>query len=190
MNEQDIRSIDYLYHGSDVSVRLPDPFYSTIRKDFGQGFYVSVERRSAELWAKRVFNRNRMSDRRATVSTYHPELHDKLNVYVFDADSEAELDAWIDYVVYNRGLFTFLNNPLASNYDVVAGLIANGEWADLFEPFERRVHLRKDYEKEKRRLLEDLLEIEAARKLGYQCCFKTPIAVAALTYVPKESYYV
>jgi hypothetical protein len=74
-----------LYHGSDVTVRIPDPFFSTVKKDFGQGFY--------------------------------------------------------------------------------------------------------DYQKEKRRLLEDLLEIEASRKLGCQCCFKTPAATSALRYDAKGSYH-
>jgi hypothetical protein len=87
-------------------------------------------------------------------------------------------------------LFPFIKSPLVHGYDLVVGLIANGEWADLFEPFERRVRSERDYAKEKKRLLEDLMEIEASRKLGYQCCFKTPAAVSLLSYDARDSYHV
>jgi hypothetical protein len=87
-------------------------------------------------------------------------------------------------------LFPFIKNPLVHGYDLVVGLIADGEWADLFEPFERRVRAERDYAKEKKRLLEDLMEIEASRKLGYQCCFKTSAAVSLLSYDARGSYHV
>jgi hypothetical protein len=189
MNEYDFRQIAQLYHGSDVAVKCPDPFYSTIKKDFGQGFYVSIESRSAMLWARRVAFRNNVPHRKPTVNTFDFTFDDKLKCYFFDCDNNNELNTWIDYIVYNRDLFSFVKNPLASGFDIIVGLIANGEWADLFEPFERRVRTEKDYLKEKARLIEDLIEIEASRKLGYQCCMKTPLAVRCLKYNSRGSYY-
>jgi hypothetical protein len=190
MSAPDFQSVRKLYHGSDVAVRAPDPFYSAIKKDSGQGFYASVEVRSAELWAKRVYHRNLVSGRRPTVNAYDFAVDERARIHVFDGDSESDLDAWVDFVVYNRQLFSFVKNPLAQGYDLVVGLIADGEWADLFEPFERRVRSERDYAKEKRRLLEDLMEIEASRKLGHQFCFKTPAAVSMLGYDARGSYRV
>jgi hypothetical protein len=189
MNEVAFQFIEKLYHGSDVAVRVPDPFYSTVRKDFGQGFYASCEQRSAELWARRVYNRNRITGRKPTVNTYDFTYNSVLKCRFFDGTDVSELDTWIDYIIYNRQLFSFLRNPLPSGFDMIVGLIANGEWADLFEPFERRVRSERDYQNEKIRLLEDLVEIEASRKLGYQCCFKTPAALFTLKYDAGSSYH-
>jgi hypothetical protein len=190
MNEAAFQSVKKLYHGSDVTVRVPDPFYSAIKKDFGQGFYTSVEVRSAELWARRVYHRNLVTARKPTVNAYDILIDDKAKLYIFDGEKESDLDAWIDFIVYNRQLFSFIKNPLVRGYDLVVGLIADGEWADLFEPFERRVRSERDYMKEKKRLLEDLMEIEASRKLGYQCCFKTSVLTSLLRYDARGSYHV
>jgi hypothetical protein len=190
MNETDFRYLKRLYHGSDVAVRTPDPFFSTIKKDFGQGFYVSADKHSAELWAKRVYHRNLAANRRPIVNAYDFSLGNSLTYRFFDGKNESDLDIWIDYIVYNRKMFAFLNNPLSTGFDMVVGLIADGEWVDLFEPFERRVRSERDYLREKGRLLEDLIEIEASRQLGYQCCFKTPSAILALKYDAGGSYHV
>jgi len=190
MNETDFQYLKKLYHGSDVAVTTPDPFFSTIKKDFGQGFYASTDKKSAELWAKRVYHRNLVANRRPIVNAYDFSFGDGLTYRFFDGKNESDLDTWVDYIVYNRKMFSFLGNPLPSGFDMIVGLIANGEWADLFEPFERRVRSERDYVREKRRLLEDLIEVEASRQLGYQCCLKTPSAILTLKYSAKGSYYV
>jgi hypothetical protein len=131
-----------------------------------------------------------VAERKPIVNAYNFAIDDKTRFYVFDGERESDLSDWIDFIVYNRQFFSFIKNPLTHGYDLVVGLIADGEWADLFEPFERRVRSERDYVKEKKRLLEDLMEIEASRRLGYQCCFKTPVAVSLLSYDARDSYHV
>lgn len=108
-----------VYHGSYTEITEIDLSKCEKNKDFGQGFYVTKNRKHAEEWAERIGNRNKTT---GVVTEFefgkYLYLENDFNILRF-ADYNEE---WLDFVVFNRSNKT--NTPI-HEYDFVEGPIAD-----------------------------------------------------------------
>ena len=105
-----------VYHGSALVVDKPSVAYSKRFLDFGAGFYVTADRKQAEIWARRKAVRQNGI---ATVSVYN--LADDLTMYkglVFDKEDVA----WLDFVAKCRK-----GDDLYKQYDIISGSVADDD---------------------------------------------------------------
>ncbi|MGM9699567.1 MAG: DUF3990 domain-containing protein [Prevotella sp.] len=101
-----------IYHASDTIVNNPDTMHSRTNLDFGKGFYATVIREQAELYAQRFILRNR----KGILNVYEYNPTEALNIKCFDTyDSE-----WLDFVAACR-----MGEDVYKQYDVICGGIAN-----------------------------------------------------------------
>ena len=110
----------HLYHGSNVSIDVPDLAHSKPFKDFGSGFYLSADEK--QTWDMAFQKVNQTQTGKATVSEFLFDdsvmLSDELKVLVFDDYSED----WARFVLANRSRKT--QQPV-HDYDIVYGPIAD-----------------------------------------------------------------
>jgi len=105
-----------VYHGSTIVVDKAFANYSKRYLDFGVGFYVTADKKQAEIWAKRKAIR---LNGKPIVGIYN--LSDNLVAYkglVF----EKEDGAWLDFIVKCRK-----GNEMYKNYDFISGGVANDD---------------------------------------------------------------
>lgn len=110
-----------VYHGGTEKVEFPLCHVGRDRLDFGKGFYVTLMRDQAEMWARYI------ADRRGEEPL--------LNVYYLDRDAvianakclvfRAYDKEWLDFITANRFGFN-----AASSYDYVEGGIADDRVID------------------------------------------------------------
>lgn len=118
---------DILYHGSFCEVQSPDLKKCARYKDFGQGFYLTTDKKQAESFAKistqkAVENGVVASQRYGVVSMFRYNGNANLNIKIYEtADS-----TWLHCVVAHRkkGVFGDVLED-CSKYDVIGGKIAN-----------------------------------------------------------------
>ena len=108
-----------VYHGSYTEITEVDLSKCEKNKDFGQGFYVTKNRKHAEEWAEKIGDRNRTI---GIVTEFefgkYLYLEKDFNILRFSDYSEE----WLDFVVLNRSNRT--NEPV-HEYDFVEGPIAD-----------------------------------------------------------------
>ena len=122
-----------LYHGSQVSVPLPDVKAERKNLDFGQGFYLTKIKEQAEAWAVVMAGR-KGRNAEAVLNTYHfcmeRALADAVRIKTFPTyDIE-----WLDYVVDCRQ-----GKDFSGLYDIVEGGVANDNVIDTVEDYEKGV---------------------------------------------------
>lgn len=105
-----------LYHTGFEEIRKPDVHYGRKNADFGQGFYMSLDRSFSERWAKERKGSSTI------VNTYELNMEGLL-VKHFVRDEE-----WFDCIFSNRN---GRPDPL-SGYDVIVGPIANDTIYNVF----------------------------------------------------------
>lgn len=154
-----------VYHGSDVEVRDVDLSRSLMFKDFGPGFYVSADRRQAEAFASYKADRPRSMTKTPVVSVFEVDdacLTDgSLRIKRFEGYSEE----WIDFIDEYRV-------SRETEFDLVIGPIANDDVRTSFAQYQMG-------EMTKAELLEKL----KYKRVTYQYCFKTEVAVDKLRRV-------
>lgn len=105
-----------LYHGSNVEVTVPDLSKSKPYKDFGQGFYLSADRRQAMRMAEQ--KTLQLMEGEPIISEFEFDeallYCDKLSVKIFD-DYSVE---WAHFILTNRDIHS--QQP-SHNYDIVYG---------------------------------------------------------------------
>ena len=108
-----------VYHGSYTEITEIDLSKCEKNKDFGQGFYVTKNRKHAEEWAEKIGDRNHIA---GVVTEFefgkYMYLEKDFNILRFSDYSEE----WLDFVVLNRGNKT--DKPV-HEYDFVEGPIAD-----------------------------------------------------------------
>jgi hypothetical protein len=111
-----------LYHGSDQIIQIPE-LRSTIRTlDFGPGFYTTTNKKQAESFALKVYDRSIRSGGTPNgkfISIYeadHEAMQRELDVLRFESADET----WFDFVIANRR-----NILQDKKYDVIYGPVAN-----------------------------------------------------------------
>ncbi|MDR2962477.1 MAG: DUF3990 domain-containing protein [Bacteroidales bacterium] len=108
-----------VYHGSYTKIVEIDLSKCEKHKDFGQGFYVTKNKKHAEEWAERIGNRNHST---GIVTEFefgkYLYLENDFSSLHFSDYSEQ----WLDFVVANRSNKT---DVAVHNYDFVEGPIAD-----------------------------------------------------------------
>lgn len=108
-----------VYHGSYIEITDIDLSKCERNKDFGQGFYVTKNKKHAKEWAERIGDRNHTT---GVVTEFefgkYLYIEEDFNILRFSDYSEE----WLDFVVLNRSNKT--NNPV-HEYDLVEGPIAD-----------------------------------------------------------------
>lgn len=119
-----------LYHGSYLTIPVPDVAKGRHKVDFGQGFYLTRFLEQASAWAPNVSRRHK-----GGVPT--------VNQYEFDIDQARKIAGlrykifekydleWLDYVIDCRN-----GGKIQSRYDVVEGGVANDNVIDTVELYE------------------------------------------------------
>lgn len=109
-----------LYHGSNVDIKEIDLSKSKVGKDFGCGFYLSMNREQAKEMALRKTEQTGCG--KPTINTYDLDesiLNDKeVKVLRFEEYSKE----WAEFVLMNR---QNKGKQSAHDYDIVIGPIAN-----------------------------------------------------------------
>ena len=124
-----------VYHGSYMEITEIDLSKCEKNKDFGQGFYVTKNRKHAEEWAERIGSRNHTS---GFVTEFefgkYLYLEKDFNILRFSDYSEE----WLDFVVSNRSNkadepvheYDFIEGPIADDkisrriYDYLDGIVS------------------------------------------------------------------
>lgn len=102
-----------LYHGSTLTITMPNIDLSRQKLDFGQGFYTTPIKQQAINWAKR-FQR---LGKPAVVNCY--EFDERLFQQYQTKEFYSYNEEWLDYIIANRqGLPT-------TDYDIVIGGVAD-----------------------------------------------------------------
>lgn len=96
-----------IYHGSAEVIIKPKIIHGKYTKDFGNGFYLTLVREQAEVWAT---NRNNGTGFVSCFSLSKLEALDELNIKVFNDVS----DEWVNFIVSCR-------RGVPHNYDIVEG---------------------------------------------------------------------
>ena len=154
-----------LYHGSNVEVIVPDLLKSKPYKDFGQGFYLSADKKQAM----------RMADQKTLllmvgepiISEFEFDealLHSgELNVKIFD-DYSVE---WANFILTNRDIHG--QHP-SHNYDIVLGPIADDGVTFQLRRYQSGVIS-----------IEELVsELQYARGITFQYFFGSELALSKL----------
>ena len=118
---------DILYHGSFCEVQTPDLQKCARYKDFGQGFYLTTDKKQAESFAKistqkAIENGVVASQKYGVVSAFRYNVGVNLNIKIY----ETAESSWLHCVVAHRKKNVFADVlEDCSKYDVIGGKIAN-----------------------------------------------------------------
>ena len=117
---------DIKYHGTGEAFDKIDLFRSGTEKDFGSGFYLAENYKSAHDMAYKRAKRRGIG----YVYGYRvtKDLLEGLNVHTFNGTSIA----WFDFIVNNR-----YNPDFKHDFDVVIGPIADAKTMDLLDEYIR-----------------------------------------------------
>lgn len=149
-----------LFHGTRCEFSTPELDKCRKHKDFGQGFYLTENKKMAENWAKKQDS----TIGPILVNIY--EIDDKiftsggLNVKIFEANRE-----WVEFV-YNNREDEYFTHP----YDIVIGPVADRELQKHFAKIQRG-----------EKAFEDIVEdIHYNKFKGMQYCFCSAEAISKL----------
>ena len=154
------------YHGSDTVVDAPIILKAKRPLDFGEGFYVTTNRKQAEAWAKKVAIRNNNGFK--CINEYDFDIdgaEQKLTVLRFAAADER----WLDFICNNR------SGKDTGAYDIVIGPVADDRVYRVVVEYENG-----DIDKE--RALKDL----KTETLCDQILFHTEKSLEYLRYISAE----
>lgn len=96
-----------IYHGSPEVIIKPKIIHGKYTKDFGSGFYLTLIKEQAEVWAT---NKNNGTGFVSCFSLNSSKSLDDLNIKVFNDVS----DEWVNFIVSCR-------KGVVHNYDIVEG---------------------------------------------------------------------
>lgn len=150
-----------LYHGSNVEVKQPQILESDRKLDFGTGFYVTTSFEQAEKWAELTAKRRNKGKPVITVYEYNEAKERDLRILRFSSPDSS----WLRFVSANRK-----NEPIANNYDLIIGPVANDKTMPVISLYFTGVYTEEETIK---RLL--------PQKLRDQYVFKTEKALSLLT---------
>ena len=123
-----------LFHGSDRVINHPDCTIGRDNLDFGKGFYTTIMKEHAELWARQVAFNNRT-------------LTPIVNVYEFDKENAISECSYLFFPEYDESWMDFIVSSRKGDkpwmrYDLIEGGIANDRVIDTI-----RLYMYGDMEK-------------------------------------------
>lgn len=143
-----------VYHGSNIEVAKPDIIHSRKKVDFGQGFYITPIKEQAEKWCRQYIQRNKPGI--VSIYNFDEKAYDKLISILFESYSEE----WLDFV------FECRRGQDKSNYEIVAGGVANDKVFDTVELYFEGIISKKD-----------AIGRLAFEKPNYQICLRSQKAI-------------
>lgn len=159
---RDIRKV--LYHGTISEIKKVDVKAGRSRKDFGQGFYMSVSRQQAVGMMHKKYREAVRRSRHKDSCLFQENLYEiklngetlqSLNVKYFE---EADME-WLDFVLMCRE-----QGGMPHDYDLVIGATADDDTALCLKAYEEGLYGKRGSLEAKRILLSNL-EVE---NLGIQ----------------------
>lgn len=153
-----------LYHGSDTDVKLPVCNSGSRYRDFGQCFYTTYDRSTAQDWAEKMEALNPVVNKYAFNLKHMPTAD--LHIKRFQADAE-----WAEFVYNNRENSRY-RRPA---YDIIIGPIADRGLSDEFKKVKRG----------KATFAEIAPLIHYDKYNSYQVAFCSKKALNLLTYLDK-----
>lgn len=151
-----------VYHGSDVEVTNIDLAHSQMYKDFGPGFYVSLDEKQAVHFAKYKADRPSSKTHKPVVSVFEFDENRLTDGSLRVKQFEGYSTEWVDFIQEYR-------NSGETDYDLVIGPIANDDVRTQFVRYDMG-EITKD----------ELLKSLKYKRVTYQYCFKTMVAVSYL----------
>lgn len=121
-----------VYHGSCVEVAQPDIVHSRKKLDFGVGFYITPIEEQAKKWCEQFIRRNKPGI--VSVYNFDEKAYEKCPSIRYDSYSEE----WLDFV------FECRRGQDKSNYEIVAGGVANDKVFDTVELYFDGIISKKD----------------------------------------------
>ena len=153
-----------LYHGSGTDVKLPVCDSGSRYRDFGQCFYTTYDRSTAQDWAEKMQALSPVVNKYAFNLKHMPTAD--LRIKRFQADAE-----WAEFVYNNRENSRF-HRPA---YDIIIGPIADRGLSDEFKKVKRG----------KATFAEIAPLIHYDKYNSYQVAFCSKKALNLLTYLDK-----
>ena len=153
-----------LYHGSYTDVKFPVCDFGSRYRDFGQCFYTTYDRSTAEDWAEKLETLSPVVNKYAFNLKHMPTAD--LRIKRFQADAE-----WVEFVYNNRENQRF-HRPA---YDIIIGPIADRGLSDEFKKVKRG----------KASFAEIAPLIHYDKYNSYQVAFCSKKALNLLTYLDK-----
>lgn len=149
-----------LFHGTRYEFQKPELDKCRKYKDFGQGFYLTENKKMARNWAKK----QTVTIGPILVNTYEIDdeilINGELNVRIFEANRD-----WVEFVYRNR-----MDECFTHPYDIVIGPIADNRLPEHFAKIQRG-----------EKTFEDIVnDIRYDRFKGLQYCFCTEKAIDKL----------
>ena len=185
-----LRSGMLLYHGSYTKIEQIDLELCADGKDFGKGFYLSDDLEQAKSFIPRAIQkavRNNLVSKntnRGYVSVFRYTAS-KLELPIYQFESATR--EWLWFVSLNRreSVASFLRNkiePEALSSPIIIGKIANDTTNPTITAWLSGFYGPVNQE----RSAEIAIELLLPNRLKTQYCFKTPEAIACLTF---QEYY-
>lgn len=115
-----------VYHGGTEAIKHPKADAGRPGLDFGQGFYVTILREQAELWADRMA-RQRRANKVLSVYTLDMKVLREKYTYLFFPHYDSD---WLNFIASSRTG----KRPWAG-YDCIEGGIANDRVIDMVEAY-------------------------------------------------------
>lgn len=157
----------YLYHGSDVEIKIIELTKSQINKDFGKGFYLSSNLQQARNFARYKADKPNSKTKTPIVTKFeiakYALIADKLRIKRFEGYSLE----WVRFIKANR-------QRQNQEYDIIIGPIANDDVRTQFVK-----HMLGEITEEQ------LMQNLKYKKCTYQYCFVTQTAVDLLKTIGK-----
>ena len=165
-----------VYHGSYIEVKEPDLTVCKKGKDFGQGFYLTTDKRQAVSFAKIIANRKDLPE--GVLNIYQLSDLDGLKVYEFP-DTNVE---WLNCVIgHRKNQYKSFAAPF-KQYDVLIGKIADDDTSQVINAYMQGVFgvIGSD------RAIEAAMERFLTNRLKNQICLKSEKALQKLTFVESK----
>lgn len=121
-----------VYHGSYIEVAKPDIIHSRKKVDFGIGFYVTPIKEQAENWCRQYILRNKPGI--VSIYNFDEKAYDRCPSIRYESYSEE----WLDFV------FECRRGQDKSNFEIVAGGVANDKVFDTVELYLEGIISKKD----------------------------------------------
>ena len=164
---------ELLYHGSASSFTEIDLSYSAPNKDYGQGFYTTNSLVQAEKFAR--LKARRTGNSQGYVEVFNFKGAHDLRVLYFEAAD----DAWLDFILGNRGFQSLRLTNRAFDFDIAIGPVANDAVGTVLNQFTAGA-FGNPLDMESRATAIRLL---ASQVLHNQVFFKTAQAVDRLSFI-------
>ena len=156
-----------LYHGSNNIIKEPDLKYSSNKRDFGKGFYLTSDKNQACQWAKKKTLKIGSGSAVINIFNIEDDMLRQLNIKTFkSANSE-----WFRFVLKNR----ITETTEEIKYDLIIGPVANDGTFETIGLYNRKQ-------------IDEQTAIAALKtqKLKDQYVFKTNKALSFLKYEGSE----